>query len=87
MTQLFEELNCFVFFLVIVFFAGFDHRVELRYHDGTLGNGPEHPPGQLIYKVAECVVALLLSLWILNRQLKLALHLPHEEVVYHYVIG
>ena len=37
--------------------------------------------------MAEGVVVLLLSLGILNRQLQLALHLPHEEVVDHYVVG
>ena len=87
MTQFCEELNCYIFLLVVVLFAGFNHGVELRYHDGTLSNGAKHPPGQLVDKVAECVVVLLLSLHVLNRQLQLILHFPHEEVVYHYVIG
>ena len=59
----------------------------MRYHDCTLGNGPKHASGQLVYKVTEGVVVLFLALCILNRKLKLALNLPHKEVIDHHIVG
>ena len=75
------------FFLIIKSFASIDHRVKLVDNDGTLSNRPKTPSSQLINKVAESVVALLLSLGFLNWKLQLTLNFPHKKIVYHDVVG
>ena len=63
------------------------HGIQLGYHDGTLRNGAKLASGQLVNKVTESEVALLLSPRLLGGQLELALHLPHEHVVDDDVAG
>ena len=67
--------------------ASCDHGVKLRNHDGAFSNWPEFSPGQLIDKMAECIIAFLLSFRLLNGELEFALNFPHEEVVDHNVVG
>ena len=52
--------------LIIGFLARHDHGIELGYHDGTLRDGTELSPGQLIDKVTKGEVALLLSFGLLG---------------------
>jgi hypothetical protein len=67
--------------------AGSDHGVQLRQHDGALGDRPELAPYQFVDEVAHVVVVLLLALGLLDVQLQLALDPAHEEVVDHDVVS
>ena len=80
------QFDFLFFFLITWLFASVDQRIELWDHDRTLCYWPKPSPCQLVHKVTEEVVVLFLALHLLDRQLKLALHLPHEEIVNHDVV-
>jgi hypothetical protein len=63
------------------------HWIELTDHNGALSNGPELASNQLVHKMAENIIVLLLSFGFLNGELQLALYLPHEEIVDHDVVS
>ena len=86
-THLLLQLHSFLFLLVVSPPTGVDHGVQLRYHDGTLRNTPKIAPSKLIYKMAESKIILFLALHILNRQLQLTLHPPHEQIIHNDVVS
>ena len=61
--------------------AGDNHRVKLRYHNGTLSYRTEFPSDELVNKMAELVVVFFFLLRFVDRKLKFALYLPHEKIV------
>ena len=67
--------------------AGIYHRVQLRYHNSAFSNRPKAPSCEFVDKVTEGVVVFLFLVHVLNRKLQLALNFPHEEIVYHDVVG
>lgn len=55
--------------------------VQLACHDSALCQNTELSPSEFVYKVAEGVVSLLLTLGLLNRELEFTLNFTHKEVV------
>lgn len=53
----------------------------MGYHIGTLSQDPECASLKLVDKMAETVILFGLFSGYLNRELQLALHLAHEEIV------
>ena len=76
-----ENIDFALFFNIVVILAGDYHRVKLRYHDGALSYGPKFPSDELVNKMAELVVVFFFLLGFVDRKLKFALYLPHEEIV------
>jgi len=65
-------------FCVVDLFGGTGDCIELRNHDCALRDRSELSPHQLIYKMAENVIVLLLAFGLLDRKLQLAHHFPHK---------
>ena len=58
----------------------------LGHDDGTLRYCAELTSSQLVHKMAEIIIILLLILHLLDAQLQLTLHLPQKHVIDEYVI-
>jgi hypothetical protein len=79
--------NCLVvLWSVIGVIASTDDGVMLGNDGGAFSQHSEFSPCEFVEKVSEGVVVFVLLLHVLDGELQLALHLPHEHVVDEHVI-